>query len=420
MSPETPPRSKLCLASPHFFPTYGGAQMRYLRYLPGFRARGLDTWVATGTPMLEERTEVDRDLDWYEHAPGDMLPPDEVDGTPVHRVRLPDHKGRRRHRIFYRTVVELCSDPALRPDAVQFVSNLRARAIPWLLRLRRMGIPTLYSVSQFPTWPDKKVKRIWRKHFYRSLYNTLDCIVTNSDPQAEFLRSIGVRTRIEMIPNGVNLQRFHPPRDLEARRALRRSLGIPEEATVVVTVGAVMPRKGQDLLLEAWQAVAKRFAEPHLLIVGPRADLNDPKLGDYRKRIAELVDASGASDRIHFAGMAGDVEENLRAADLFVLATKREGFPNSVLEAMATGLPVVVTPFVGRSPSMGSEGEHYLLVERDAAALAAGLERLLEDPALRQRLGEAGLALVERDFDVERSLDRYVALYRELATDRRR
>lgn len=407
--------SRLCLASPHFFPTYGGAQMRYRRYLPGWRARGIETWVATGTPMLEERTEADRDLDWYAPAPGEMLPPDEVDGTPVRRVRLPDEKGWRRSWIFYNTVVRLCREPGLRPDAVQFISNLRPRAMPWLWALRRMGIATLYSVSQFPTWPDKPVKRIWRRRLYRALYDTTDCIVTNSDPLADFLRGIGVKTRIEMIPNGVDLGRFHPSGDPVARAALRESLGVGPDAPLIVTVGAVMPRKGQDLLLESWRELAKRFPGAHLMLVGPRADLNDPKLSEFRERVASLATASGAADRIHFVGMTENVEDHLRAADVFVLASAREGFPNSVLEAMATGLPVVVTPFIGRSPSMGRDEEHFLLCDRNPEALTAGLSRLLGDGELRERVGANGLRLVRERFDVEKSLDRYVALYRELA-----
>ena len=132
-------------------------------------------------------------------------------------------------------------------------------------------------------------------------------------------------------------------------------------------------------------------------------------------RIESLVKASGASDHIHFVGMAQDVEEYLRLADIFVLASKREGFPNSVLEAMATGLPVVVTPFLGRSPRMGRPDEHYLLAEPGPEGLAAPIARLLDGSELRKRLGESGLKLVRETFDLDQTLDRYVALYRELA-----
>ena len=408
-------RVKLCLASPHFFPTYGGAQMRYLRYLPGFRARGIDAWVATGTPLLEERTESDRDREWYGHRVGELLAPEEIDGTEVRRVRLPDHKGMRRALIFYRSVVRWCRDPELRPDAVQFLTNLRARAIPWLRQLRGMGIPTLYSVSQFPTWPFKPRKRVHRRWVYKTLYDQLDCLVTNSDPLHDFLREIGVETRIEMIPNGVDLKRFHPSDDPAARRVLRESLGVGEDDLVVATVGAVVPRKGHELLLEAWGRLAKRFPGAQLVLVGPRADLHDPKLADFRDRLKDRVAASGAADRVHFVGMAEDVEKHLRAADVFVLASQREGMPNSVLEAMATGLPSVVTPFIGFSERIGRPDEQFLLSEPNAEALASARGRLLAEPELRRSLGASARRWIVDTLDAERSLDRYAELYRELA-----
>jgi len=416
-------RFKLCLASPHFFPTYGGAQLRYLRYLPGFRARGIDAWVATGTPLLEERTETDRARDWYQCPPGQPLEPEEVAGTPLRRVRLPDEKGYRRTRIFYRSVVALCRHPELRPDAVQFISNLRARAIPWLEQLRRAGIPTLYSVSQFPTWPFKARKRLYRGWVYKTLYNRLDALVTNSDPLHDFLREIGVTTRIDMIPNGVDCARFHPvdtAADERARALQREALGIAPDDLVVATVGAVVPRKGHESLLEAWIGLAKRFPNAHLLLVGPRADLHDPKLPAFRRRLEELVAASGAADRVHFVGMASDVETYLRSADLFALPSRREGFPNSVLEAMASGLPVVVTPFIGFSERIGRPGEQYLLAEPDAAAVGATLARLLESAPLRNNLGAAARRWVTDTLDIEKSLDRYAALYREVAQARPR
>ncbi len=395
--------------------------MRYLRYLPGLRARGIDTWVATGTPLIEERTEADLDQAWYELAPGQFLPPAEVDGTPVRRVRLPDQKSHRRSRIFHRSVVALCRKPELRPDVIQFLTNLRARSIPWLVQLHRMGIPTLYSVSQFPTWPFKPRKRLYRGLFYRTLYDRLDCLITNSDPLHDFLREIGVRTRIETIPNGVDLGRFHPSvsaADERERAAHREALGIAADGLVIATVGSVIPRKGHEVLLEAWLGLAKRFPTAHLLVVGPRADQHDPKLQTFRRRLEDLVAASGASDRIHFVGMARNVEAYLRAADVFVLASQREGFPNSMLEAMATGLPGVVTPFIGFSRRIGRPDEHYLLVEPKADALEAAVARLLERRSLREALGVAARRWIADTLDVERSLDRYAALYRELAAGR--
>ena len=125
--------------------------------------------------------------------------------------------------------------------------------------------------------------------------------------------------------------------------------------------------------------------------------------------------AAAAPERIHFAGSVGDVERYLRAADLFALPSQREGFPNSVLEAMATGLPVVVTPFVGFSERIGRPGRELLQTERSPAALAEALSALLIDRERRGALGSAARDWVETRLGVEHSLDRYAALYHELA-----
>ncbi len=95
--------------------------------------------------------------------------------------------------------------------------------------------------------------------------------------------------------------------------------------------------------------------------------------------IAELVATSGAARQVHFAGIVDDVENYLRAADIFILASNREGTPNSVLEAMATGLPCLVTPYLGISAGIGQPGEHYQLVDRDHGAIAAALTGLLQN-----------------------------------------
>jgi glycosyltransferase involved in cell wall biosynthesis len=218
-----------------------------------------------------------------------------------------------------------------------------------------------------------------------------------------------------MIPNGVNLKRFRPADGSEERQELRHALGIAKDDLVVATVGAVMPRKGHDLLLESWVGLAKRFPSAHLLIVGPRADLHDPKLADFGARLRELVERSGAPDRVHFVGMAENVEAYLRAADLFVLASQREGFPNSVLEAMATGLPAVLTRFIGFSERLGRADEQYRLADATPDALGTAIAGLLDDAELRRRLGRAAQRWVSENLDVERSLDRYASLYRELA-----
>jgi hypothetical protein len=92
--------TRLWLTSPHFYPTYGGAQNRYRSYIPGLPERGLDVQIMTGTPLLEERTESNTQADWYHVDPGEWLPASTLDGAPLERIRLPDSKKRARTQIY--------------------------------------------------------------------------------------------------------------------------------------------------------------------------------------------------------------------------------------------------------------------------------------------------------------------------------
>lgn len=410
------------LASPHFYPSYGGAQNRYRSYIPGLQQRGLDVRVVTGTPMTDERHGADQDADWLSERPGTWLPATTLDGAPLERIRLPDSKSRKRTRIYHDALLEVCGRPAEGAVVAQLLTNLRPAARPWLRRLRSAGVATLYSLSQYPKWPQRPFKRIFRQPAYRRVFNEFDALVTNSEAIADFLRDIGVRQRIEYIPNGVDLGRFRPvssPGELAQRLKIRSALGIEEGHTAVICVGAVMPRKGQALVIEAWQRVLAQHPDSHLLFVGPRADQHDAKLHAYGERVAAAIEASGAPGRVHFTDLVEDVENYLRAADLFVLASSREGTPNSVLEAMATGLPCLVSPYTGLSQGIGQAGRDYVLVEREPAAIAAALGPLLGDSLARADLGQRGRRFVQAHADQRHSLDRYATLYRELGAGAR-
>jgi glycosyltransferase involved in cell wall biosynthesis len=183
---------------------------------------------------------------------------------------------------------------------------------------------------------------------------------------------------------------------------------------VIVAVGAIMPRKGPDKVLQAWRRILPQLPDTHVMFVGPRADTHDPKLQAFGAEVEELVASSGAADQVHFTGIVDDVDNYLRAADVFILASNREGTPNSVLEAMATGLPCVVTPFLGISAGIGKAGEHYQLVEREPEAIATALSDFLQNAETAAAFAQRGERYVLDNVDQQHSLDRYAELYREL------
>jgi glycosyltransferase involved in cell wall biosynthesis len=236
---------------------------------------------------------------------------------------------------------------------------------------------------------------------FRSIFNSLDCIVTNTDHLALMLREMGVTTRVEAISNGVDLTRFHSDASSGRPAEIRAGLGIGPNDPMIVTVGNLMARKGSDLLVEAFSRLARIHSGAHLVFVGPRPAGGEAHHHTFRDRLDRLVHQSGAAERIHFIAISDEVPEYLRAADVFVLPSKREGLPNSVIEAMACRTPVVITPFDGLCDDLGKADSEYLLADFDAASLASLIQRLIEEKPLAEAIARAAQALILRRVSLE-------------------
>jgi glycosyltransferase involved in cell wall biosynthesis len=412
--------TRLCLASPVFFPTYGGAQLRYLRYLPGLRRHGADVRVFTGTATPLDFTPEDVYEEWTGHRVGRMLPVDRIDGTPVHRVRLPDRKGVLHRWLFYRSLCRFCRNPEFRPDVLQLLGTIRVGSLPWIRQVKGLGIATLYSVTTASKVTRRKEGFDARLFKFRTIFNTMDCVVTNSSHLRELILEMGVTSRVEAIPNGVDLARFSPDGTPGRREEIRAGLGIGAQDRVVMAVGAIMSRKGSDLLVESFGRLAGTHPATHLVFVGPRQRGDEPHHREFQDRLDRLVAASGAPERVHFVDLTADVPDYLRAADICVLPSRREGLPNSVLEAMACGKPVVMTPFEGLSEDLGLPGTEYLLADHEPESLAGRIGQLLDDPGLAAEIAGRGLDWVRSKMSLEDSVARYARLYEELAAARRR
>ena len=409
----------LCLASQHFFPTHGGAQLRFLRYLPGLHARGVATRVLSGTPKSKKI--IDADASHLDNGPGQAAQQsaEPIEGIRIHRVKLPDRAGWQRSIAFNQSLWRFCTGSDYRPDVIQVVSSLQPRSLPWVLQLRRRGIPIVYAYTIPATLPTNPIRRRYRRWALRMLYRHVDCMVVGTAEMRDLALDIGVATRFEVIPNGVNLQRFRPAQDLSERQALRSSLGVGEQERMITLVGAVHPRKGTDVLLEAWRRVLVEYPQTHVFLVGLRKDQKYPKLNAFREKLQDIIAAAGAADRVHFTGTVRNPETYLRAADVFVFPSQREGLPNAVLEAMASGVPAILTPFIGLSEDLGKADSEYLLCERSPEALARCMAELFANPKRADQLGRAGRRWVEQTMDLEKSLDRYAAMYQELAAGAR-
>ena len=172
----------------------------------------------------------------------------------------------------------------------------------------------------------------------------------------------------------------------------------------VMFTGRLHPQKNLPLLLEAWTEVARR-SPANLILVGP---------GNDRQSLAALAGELGIADRVQFTGAVTNPADYLRAADLFVLPSVAEGMSNSLLEAMATALPCVVSG-IGGNTDLITDGQTGRLVgEATAPAWSKALLELLADPAVAHRLGTAARRRVDEEFALRVVVDRYLEVYRSL------
>ncbi len=404
---------RVYLVSDTFFPAFAGGALRFQRYIPRLRAQGIDVEVICGTPTAIKARLVDLEAPGDSMRLGELLPDEVMEGTVVHRVRLPDAQTWRRDYHLARALARFCEHSGA-PDVVQLLSVSPA-AMPALARVRRLGTQIIFTGTMTGTLPSRRAILALKRLRFVAPLRLVDTVVTSTDVMRQHFRALGAGGEVEVIPNGVDLHVFHPPVDGAERLSVRRSLGIEPEESMLLYVGAVTPRKGIELLLEAWVRHVQQHPDSHLVLAGPERTRFDPAHAEYHARLEALGEASGAPERVHFLGVVENVPELMRAADVFVFASRREGMGNVVLEAMASELPVVLTPFIGLAGELGRPDVDYLLAEPDADSLASRISRLTVDPELRGRIARSGRVWVEEHMDVERSVARYAELYRRLA-----
>ncbi len=205
--------------------------------------------------------------------------------------------------------------------------------------------------------------------------------------------------------NGVDLERYSPSRRSQAS-GLKERCGIPPDALVVGFVGRLTAEKGVAELAEAFSALQAELRNTYLLI-----------LGDYEHRDLppqHVVRALACDPRVKILGWQDDTAPYYGIMDVLVLPTYREGFPNAVLEASASGVAVVGTSALGCRDAV-VDGETGLLVPpRDADSLAGAMVRLCQDTDLRLRLGKKGRKWAEEHFDRRRIWALYEQEYRRL------
>ncbi len=247
---------------------------------------------------------------------------------------------------------------------------------------------------------------------HRRFLGMIDAYVAiSADLEREFLDHGLPRERIMRIPNGVDTRLFRPASP-EEKRATAAALGLPVDRPTALFVGVFDRRKRIEWLARHWIASRGCGTGALLLAVGPTS--RDP-YGEALRRELETL-ATGHPDLFRLHPHSDDIPTYHRASDWFVFPSSNEGLPNALLEAMASGLPVVATRVSG-SNELVLEGKTGAAFDvDDAEGLAAAVARVHGGDAAE--MGRQGRQLVETHFDIDQIADRYERLYQTLMTRR--
>lgn len=236
-----------------------------------------------------------------------------------------------------------------------------------------------------------------------------DLLFTQSaeDARTAVNRKFLPASRIVAIGNGVNPALF-PEHDPERRARVRAALGVPGDSVLIGIIGRMVHEKGYGEFIDAAMQVAATRPDAWFIAIGDR--LPSDHAGIIDEQVERACKVLGK--RLILTGMRADVPDLLAAMDVFTLPSYREGMPRTIIEAMMSALPVVATNIRGSREEV-VDGETGILVPaRNAAALATALLRLIDDAALRARMGAAGRARALSQFDESKVVARQIAAIR--------
>lgn len=382
-----PEKLKVCILTNTFYPVIGGTQQQVKALSKRLRAKGIEVSILTrwlpGTEQIES-----------------------IDGVQVNRVgraNITDNtigalvfitsalKSLVRHHSEFDVIhAHMTHSPAIIAALAKII-------------LRKEAIVTIHSnleILQFKRSLKGTIKR-------KFLFKILDGFVVICTRMKAELANAGIDPRkLFHLPNGVDISRFRPLSPSE-KKELRARLNVPTDRQIILFVGRLIEGKGLHVLLKSYSKVIEDRTDALLLIVGG---------GPEESTLKRLATSLGIDDRVMFMGMKENVLPYFQMADLFVLPSQMEGLSVALLEAMACGLPAVVTR-VGGSEDLIRHKSNGLLVEYgDAAQLGHAMLRLLADTDTALRMGRAARVTIVESFSLDAVAKAHIKLYRELLT----
>ncbi len=282
-----------------------------------------------------------------------------------------------------------------KPELLQtflFHANLLGRLAGWWA-----GVPHIVSGIRVA---EKRTKtHLWCDRLTNWLVDRNVCV---SNAVAQFSTSEGglKPSKTIVIPNGVDYERF-----ANAQPAVLSEFGIPEGSRVIVSVGRLAPQKGLVYLLNALPELLQNYEDIHQLFVGD---------GPQREALRSLATELGIADRVHFAGWRADVPALLKACDCLALPSLWEGMPNVVLEAMASGIPVVATRVEGVEEQITSGENGFIVAPKSRNALVEGIDQVFRDQTRISNIIKSAQQTTMNDFTWNSIASKYEELFQHI------
>lgn len=342
-------------------------------------------------------------------APGRWVPTLEADGILHHPLRhatrssalLEDLKALvELHRLFRRVRPHIVHTHNPKPGVYGRIAARLAR-VP-------LVVNTQHGLYAQPT--DRWSRRLPVYVLERIAAAFSDLELVQNEEDVATLRRLGVPARkLRLLGNGIDLERFRP--DPHVRQEVRAELGIDADTVVVGAVGRLVWEKGYAELFDSARRILADRTDVVFVVAGPfDADKGDP--------LSPSDVAAAEAAGVRFLGHRDDPERLYQALDVYVLASHREGFPRSAMEAAATGLPIVACDIRGCRQVVEHGVTGLLGPVRDATALRGNIERLVDDRTLRASMAAAALDKAHRDFDQDAVIEQTLDAYRTLVAPR--
>ncbi len=273
---------------------------------------------------------------------------------------------------------------------------------------RLAGVPivvnTIHGLYATPESSFLKRAVVYTLEWLASRFSDAELIQSPEDFELLWQRKIMPRSKLRLLGNGVDLERFRP--DPQLRDQVRQELGLEDSQIAVGLVARLVEEKGVPELIESAERLDDRYV---VFIVGPK---------DHEKSdaVSEELLSRAEADGVRFLGMRKDVERIYQGLDLFVLPSHREGFPRAAMEAAASGLPVIATDIRGCRQVVDHGVNGFLFPVRDIGVLTEAITRVGDDPALRETMSRSSVERAQALFDERDIVNRVMGAYAEVAS----